>query len=73
MRYDTVSKMNWTVDIRTHSIVTIASQLLADDWEVLTKGADKGSVPPFGGEENCMQEECFSWEFGNFKNISGKN
>lgn len=50
IRYDTVSKLGWSVDIRTHGIAVIAEKLLAADWE----GAEQGGVPGYYEEEDCV-------------------
>lgn len=36
--YDTVGRLNWAVDIRTHPIRVVVQQLLKDDWGVKPKG-----------------------------------
>ncbi|EKM56114.1 uncharacterized protein PHACADRAFT_145221 [Phanerochaete carnosa HHB-10118-sp] len=66
IRYDTVSKLGWSVDIRTHGIAVIVEKLLAADWE----DAEQGGVPDYYEEEDCV--DCFNWEYGNFKNTSVK-
>ncbi|KAG9002703.1 putative lipase atg15 [Tulasnella sp. JGI-2019a] len=62
--YDTVSKLNWGADIRTHRIGVIIDQLLAKDWE------EGLPVPKAEPEDDCV--DCFSWEYGDFKNSTGK-
>jgi len=53
--YDTVTKLKWAVDVRTHPIKVVIDQVLSLDWE----------VPPADIEEDCV--ECYAWEFGDFK------
>ncbi|KAL0954412.1 hypothetical protein HGRIS_003398 [Hohenbuehelia grisea] len=60
--YDTVSNLSWSVDIRTHGIVTIIDKLLAEPWE--DSEAQGREVPQAKAEEDCV--ECYSWEFGDF-------
>lgn len=67
--YDTVTKCNWGVDVRTHPIRVIIEKILAEDWDkpqnssngtaVVSKG-----VPIAEYEEDCV--ECYSWEYGDF-------
>lgn len=33
IRYDTVSKMNWSVSVRTHPIKVVIESILQDDWD----------------------------------------
>ncbi|KAJ3544825.1 hypothetical protein NM688_g5696 [Phlebia brevispora] len=71
IRYDTVSKLHWSVDVRTHGIAVIVNKLLSDDWEegdVPEGNKTKGGVPPLTEEEDCS--DCFNWEFGEFKDKS---
>ncbi|KAH7924667.1 alpha/beta-hydrolase [Leucogyrophana mollusca] len=69
-RYDTVSKLQWSVDVRTHPIKVIIEKLLAEDWN-WEPANDTGingtgrAVPMLVEEEDCM--DCFNWEFGDFK------
>jgi len=53
--YDTVTRLKWAVDIRTHPLKVVIEQILSLDWE----------VPPADIEEDCV--ECYAWEFGDFK------
>ena len=57
LRYDTVSKWHWSVDIRTHPISVVVEKLLAKDWEDETGSADDeegtGGVPALTQEEDC--------------------
>ncbi|KDQ59869.1 hypothetical protein JAAARDRAFT_175419 [Jaapia argillacea MUCL 33604] len=66
--YDTVSKLNWTVDLRTHSIKVVIDTILAEDWEPGVDGKEGRQVPEPVFEDDCI--ECFDWEFGDFKNLS---
>jgi putative lipase involved disintegration of autophagic bodies len=68
LRYDTVTHSNWTVDIRTHGIAVIVERLLAEDWDPAVNGGQGREVPEFYDEEDCV--DCFSWEYGKFKNAS---
>lgn len=49
IRYDTVSKLKWGVDIRTHGIAVVVEKLLSTDWE----DAEEGGVPGFYEETDC--------------------
>lgn len=57
IRYDTVSKLHWSVDIRTHGIAVIVEKLLGEDWEEGEEPGDdskkKGGVPALIEEEDC--------------------
>ncbi|KAF9041958.1 alpha/beta-hydrolase [Hymenopellis radicata] len=60
--YDTVSNLSWSVDIRTHPIVTVIEKVLSDPWPPsLEEGRE---VPKAAFEDDCV--ECYSWEFGDF-------
>ncbi|BGP14598.1 Putative lipase atg15 [Rhodosporidiobolus nylandii] len=39
--YDTVGRLGWSVDVRTHPIHVVIEQLLKDDWGVKPKGLVK--------------------------------
>lgn len=52
IRYDTVSKSKWSVDVRTHGIAVIIEKLLAEDWD--EEGSSQGGVPPFYDESDCV-------------------
>jgi lipase ATG15 len=76
--YDTMGKLGWSSDIRTHRIGVVIDVLLAKDWE------EGLPVPRAVPEEDCMVgsviisygypdmdlKECYSWEYGNFRNAS---
>jgi len=66
LRYDTVSKFGWSVDIRTHGIKVIVERLLSADWN--DDGEKTRAVPDLIEEEDCV--DCFNWEFGDFRNAS---
>ncbi|EGN97866.1 hypothetical protein SERLA73DRAFT_182624 [Serpula lacrymans var. lacrymans S7.3] len=69
-RYDTVTKLGWSVDIRTHGIKVVIERLLSEDWE--PTGDDKSNgksgqnrtVPLLEEEKDCV--DCFNWEYGNY-------
>lgn len=46
--YDTVSKLNWSADIRTHRIGVVIDNLLSKDWE------EGLPVPEAHPEDGCM-------------------
>jgi len=69
--YDTVTKWNWSVDVRTHGIIVVIEKILNQDWEPPSEEGGQGGreVPePVDEDEDCV--ECYSWEFGSFKNKS---
>jgi len=56
--YDTVTKWNWSVDVRTHPIKVIVDKLLGVDWNeaqggvsVVTNGT---AVPAAKPESECV-------------------
>ena len=57
LRYDTVSKLKWGVDIRTHPISVVVDKLLAEDWEDETAAPEDGEstsgVPALQEEKDC--------------------
>ncbi|EKM82470.1 hypothetical protein AGABI1DRAFT_34300 [Agaricus bisporus var. burnettii JB137-S8] len=55
--FDTVGKLGWHVDVRTHVIKVVIKRLLED--------VDRREVPQAKAEEDCT--DCFKWEFGDFK------
>ncbi|KII89449.1 hypothetical protein PLICRDRAFT_608546 [Plicaturopsis crispa FD-325 SS-3] len=66
VRYDTVSKLGWSVDSRTHGIKVVIEKLLAEDWP----HAEGRTVPLAEPEEDCF--DCFNWEYGDYnKSLSG--
>ncbi|KAL5490647.1 ATG15_1 [Sanghuangporus weigelae] len=68
IKYDTVTKLGWAVDIRTHAIKRVVEEVLSEDWEPTADGNPGRSVPEPGYEEDCV--DCFNWEFGDFKTKS---
>ncbi|KAI5122899.1 hypothetical protein M0805_007577 [Coniferiporia weirii] len=64
--YDTISNLSWSSDIRTHTILTVIEKLLSSPWPPSLEVGR--SVPEAITEDDCV--ECYSWEFGQFKNTS---
>ncbi|KAF5372758.1 hypothetical protein D9615_010102 [Tricholomella constricta] len=60
--YDTVSNLQWAVDIRTHGIVNVIEKLLSEPWGPSVEIGRE--VPEMKEENDCV--ECYSWEFGDF-------
>ncbi|KZV64954.1 alpha/beta-hydrolase [Peniophora sp. CONT] len=58
--YDTVGRLGWHVDVRTHRIADVITRLLEldEDWE------DGRKVPIAREEVDCV--DCFKWEFEDF-------
>lgn len=54
IKYDTVEKWGWPVDLRSHSIRTVIEQVLAEDWEAPSDDASGRQVPELGDEEGCI-------------------
>jgi hypothetical protein len=54
LRYDTVTRFGWAVDIRTHGIRQIVERLLAEDWEPPLDGGVGKEVPDFENEDDCV-------------------
>lgn len=52
IRYDTVTHLGWSVDVRTHSIVQIIDRLLSEDW---TQEGQEGRTVP---EAKADDEDC---------------
>lgn len=46
--YDTMTKLNWSSDVRTHRIGVVIDQLLAKDWE------EGLPVPKAEPEDDCV-------------------
>ncbi|KAF8643257.1 hypothetical protein AX16_009143 [Volvariella volvacea WC 439] len=60
--YDTVSRLGWSVDIRTHGIVNVIEKLLSEPW---TPSVEIGrEVPKAVPQDDCT--ECYSWDFGEY-------
>ncbi|KZT11184.1 alpha/beta-hydrolase [Laetiporus sulphureus 93-53] len=67
--YDTITKLKWSADIRTHSIRVIVDKLLAEDWDTGDgNGGEIKAVPEPKAEDDCV--DCFDWEFGDYRNAS---
>ncbi|GLB40238.1 putative lipase (class 3) [Lyophyllum shimeji] len=60
--YDTVSNLGWSVDIRTHGIVTVIEKILSEPWSPSVEAGRE--VPEPKPEKDCV--ECYSWEFGDY-------
>jgi putative lipase involved disintegration of autophagic bodies len=62
-RYDTVSKLGWSVDSRTHGIKTVIDHILKEDWD-----PDNGvSVPTPEEEADCVVcPSCLDFSLGRF-------
>jgi putative lipase involved disintegration of autophagic bodies len=55
IRYDTVSKLNWSVDIRTHPIKVVIERILNEDWD-----PENGLEVPIAEEQSdCVV--CFEF------------
>ncbi|KAG8847306.1 putative lipase atg15 [Tulasnella sp. 330] len=65
--YDTIGKLGWGASLRKHTIKTIVTQVLNEDWEDVSAGGR--AVPEAVYEEDCI--ECFKWEFGDYKKPKG--
>lgn len=53
LRYDTVTKLGWSVSTRNHPISVIIESLLAEDWEADVDGEGR-QVPPLEHEDDCV-------------------
>jgi putative lipase involved disintegration of autophagic bodies len=53
-RYDTVTKLGWKVDIRTHPVKVIIERLLNEDWHSLTADSIDREVPELVEENDCV-------------------
>lgn len=63
--YDTVGRLGWSVDVRTHSIRVIVDRLLKEDWGKQPK-EELASEADF--EEDAVSERRFGWWPGRGKN-----
>ena len=60
LKYDTVSKWGWSVDVRNHGITVIVDKLLSADWEEEDEGSGdngadrKRNVPKMTDEGDCV-------------------
>ncbi|THH26746.1 hypothetical protein EUX98_g7438 [Antrodiella citrinella] len=68
IRYDTVTKLGWSVSTNSHSIMVVIDSLLSKDYDWSDGAGEKRAVPMAIEEDDCV--DCFSWEFGNFRNTS---
>ncbi|EPQ58013.1 alpha/beta-hydrolase [Gloeophyllum trabeum ATCC 11539] len=61
--FDSVNKLGWGVDIRSHPIREVVRMLEIEgvDW------AENGEVPAREKEEGCI--DCYKWEFGDFDRL----
>ncbi|KAI5115144.1 hypothetical protein M0805_004975 [Coniferiporia weirii] len=70
IKYDTVAKLNWAVDLRMHSIRKVIETILSEDWEPPSEGNLGRQVPELGDEDDCV--DCYNWEFGDYpKRLEG--
>lgn len=53
IRYDTVGRLGWSVDIRTHPIHVVVEQLLKEDWGV--------KPPELGSSAPASSSSWFGW------------
>lgn len=74
--YDTVTKLGWAVDVRTHTILNVIERLLTQELEGWGWWGGKGdeekdeekdkpvrrAVPEAKPEVDCV--DCFNWEYG---------
>jgi lipase ATG15 len=58
--YDTVGNLSWSVDVRTHGIVTVIEKVLSVPWAPSMEIGRE--VPEACVEKDCV--DCYSWEFG---------
>ncbi|KAH9816107.1 lipase [Melampsora americana] len=59
--YDTVGKLNWAVDIRTHSIKTVIESILIPDWDPTPPTCQPKSIFPLRwpwGKHGDESEPC---------------
>ncbi|KAG6916910.1 hypothetical protein DXG01_004743 [Tephrocybe rancida] len=64
IRYDTVTRRKWSVSVSGHGIKFIIDKLLNEDWD-----PESGlEVPVAEAEHDCV--DCFSWEYGEYKNTT---
>jgi len=52
--YDTVTKLGWSVDVRTHGIAVVIEKILHEDWELPTEDTNGREVPEIMAEEDCV-------------------
>ncbi|KZT09639.1 alpha/beta-hydrolase [Laetiporus sulphureus 93-53] len=69
--FDTVGKLGWRVDVRTHTIKEVITKVLEAQVEGGWDTSDDGvalDVPIAREEVDCV--DCYKWEFGDFKDHS---
>lgn len=85
--YDTVSKLKWSADIRAHRIPVVIEQLLSKDWEegqplpkaeaeedcIVSVGIMKACLARNGSELPSAPQDCYSWEYGDYKNATSSS
>ena len=54
IKYDTVSKLGWSVSVRSHSIDVVIKDILNKPWETTPEGAVVRDVPPAEAEVDCI-------------------
>jgi len=55
--YDTVSNLSWSVDVRTHPILTVIEKVLSEPW---APSVEMGrEVPEATAEEDCVVGNFF--------------
>ncbi|KIK59782.1 hypothetical protein GYMLUDRAFT_201286 [Collybiopsis luxurians FD-317 M1] len=71
--FDTVGRLGWKVDVRTHPIREVVERVLEGDVKWVDgekhsngKRRSRREVPEAREEVDCV--DCFKWEFGSFKN-----
>ncbi|KAF8646685.1 hypothetical protein AX16_007098 [Volvariella volvacea WC 439] len=57
IRYDTVSKLGWSVDVRNHPIIVVIEKLLSEDWEKPDENGKGGREVP---EVVVEDKDCVS-------------
>jgi lipase ATG15 len=54
-RYDTVNKLGWSVDLRTHAIKVVIDSVLNEDWEPADENGNGGrEVPASEDQADCV-------------------
>ena len=53
-RYDTVAKLGWKVDVRTHSVEVVIEKILHEDWEPPAADGSRREVPELEEENDCV-------------------
>ena len=87
--YDTITKLGWSSNIIHHGIAALIEGVLAKDENWGTEDESRGVPLPIteddcvvscffpiirtlSGSQGGLQD-CFDWEFGNYRNISGSS